>query len=100
MDLVVNSHNFKVRINSALALSVPEKKIYYREYYFHVWKALLDALDNSQNIEDFSEYKHRDNLIDQVCLNEKPFSFFPSNCILLLFLGMFITESSNYIFSN
>lgn len=66
MNLVVNFHNFKVRINSALALSVPSLKAYYGNYYFAIWKALLDALENSQNIEDFSEYKHRDHLIDQV----------------------------------
>lgn len=45
---------------------MPENRSYYGIHYFQIWKSLLDALDNSQNIEDFSEYKHRDNLIDQV----------------------------------
>lgn len=66
MDLVVNFRNFKVRINAALALAVPEKRTHYGHSYFDIWNALLNSLDNTQNIEDFSEFKHRDNLIDQV----------------------------------
>ncbi|KAJ9596932.1 hypothetical protein L9F63_012057 [Diploptera punctata] len=66
--LVQDFRNFKVRINAALALCVPSCREYYGTYYISVWSALLNALDNSQNMEDFSEYKHRDNLLDQICL--------------------------------
>lgn len=66
MDLVVNFRNFKVRINAALAFSVPAKRSHYNEYYFPIWKSLLNALDNSQHMEDYNEFKHRDNLVDQV----------------------------------
>ena len=66
--LVQDVRNFKVRINAALALSVPACRHYYSTYYISLWSALLNGLDNSQNMEDFSEYKHRDNLLDQVTL--------------------------------
>lgn len=68
MRLVVESHNFKVRINAALALSVPEKKQHYGPHYFAIWKSLLDALEYAYVVDDFSEYKHRDSLVDQVRL--------------------------------
>lgn len=66
MDLVVNFRNFKVRINAALAFSVPEERNHYNEYYFPILKSLFNALDNSQHMEDYNEFKHRDNLVDQV----------------------------------
>ena len=64
--LVQDVHNFKVRINAALALSVPSSREHYGSCYIITWIALLNGLDNSENMEDFSEYKHHDNLLDQV----------------------------------
>lgn len=66
MNLVIGFKNFKVRINAALALSSMVKRIHYGEFYFATWRALLKALETSENMEDFTEYKHRDNLVDQV----------------------------------
>lgn len=67
-ELVVGFKNFKVRINAALALSSPASRSLYGRFYVPTWIALLKALETSQNIDDFTEYKHRDNLVDQVCL--------------------------------
>ncbi|PNF19845.1 hypothetical protein B7P43_G12519 [Cryptotermes secundus] len=68
MNLVQDVRNFKVRISAALALSIPQSRQQYGSYYITAWTALLNGLDNSQNMEDFSEYKHCDNLLDQICL--------------------------------
>lgn len=67
-DLVVNFRNFKVRINAALALASPRTRVLYGHYYYNAWKTLLKALENSQEMEDFTEYKHRDNLVEQICI--------------------------------
>lgn len=66
MELVVGFTNLKVRINAALALASPQRREHYRHFFIPVWVALLKALENSQTIDDIGEYKHRDNLIDQV----------------------------------
>nr|CAD7394974.1 unnamed protein product [Timema cristinae] len=66
-DLVVSFRNFKVRINAALALSMPATRQQYGSHFVHVWTALLDGLENSSTMEDFSEYRHHDNLIHQLC---------------------------------
>ncbi|VEN58079.1 unnamed protein product [Callosobruchus maculatus] len=68
-ELVVSFKNFKVRINAALALSSPKCREHYDNFYYSVWTALLKAMENSGNIEDFNEYKHRDNLVEQICLS-------------------------------
>lgn len=68
VDLVVNFPNFKVRINAALALSTPCRRDLYGGCFVQIWKALLHALENTQNVEDFNEYNHRDHLVDQVYL--------------------------------
>jgi hypothetical protein len=68
MNLVQDVRNFKVRINAALALSVPSSRQQYGSCYITIWTALINGLDNSQNMEDFREYKHHDNLLNQVKL--------------------------------
>lgn len=65
-DLVVGYKNLKVRINAAVALASPTSRTHYGRFYLPVWISLLKALDNSQNVDDLNEFKHRDNLIEQV----------------------------------
>lgn len=64
--IIVDFPNFKVRINAAAALAVPETREYLGNYYLIIWSALLEALEQSDHITDFNEYQHRDNLVDQV----------------------------------
>ncbi|XP_021942024.1 HEAT repeat-containing protein 6 isoform X3 [Zootermopsis nevadensis] len=66
--LVQDARNFKVRISAATALAVPSNRQQYGSCYISTWTALLNGLDNSQNMEDFSEYQHRDSLLNQICL--------------------------------
>ncbi|KAL1517072.1 hypothetical protein ABEB36_000884 [Hypothenemus hampei] len=67
-ELVVAFPHFKVRIQAALALAAPVIRFHYGSYYIPIWEALLQALENSQHFDDLSEYKHRDNLVEQICL--------------------------------
>lgn len=64
-DLVIGFRNFKVRINAALALGSTPTRELYGQYYVPAWSAMVRALENSQNMEDYTEYKHRDQLIEQ-----------------------------------
>lgn len=66
MELVMSFRNFKVRIKAAAALSCPSSREMYGQHFFEIWTSLLKALENTQNIEDFSEYNHRDHLVEQV----------------------------------
>ncbi|XP_035792206.1 HEAT repeat-containing protein 6-like [Anopheles albimanus] len=69
-EVVVNSPNFKVRINAAQALTVAERRSHYGGQYFHtIWTALLQALEQSDNLQDYNEYKRRDTLQEQLCLS-------------------------------
>lgn len=58
--------NFKVRINGAAALAVPAERSHYGRFYLSVWSSLSLALYQANNLTDFNEYNHRDNLLDQV----------------------------------
>lgn len=58
--------NFKVRINGASALAVPTNRAHYGRFYLSVWSALSMALYQANQLTDFNEYNHRDNLLDQV----------------------------------
>lgn len=61
--------NFKVRINGAAALAVPSHRAHYGRFYLNVWSALSVALYQANQLTDFNEYNHRDNLLDQVRTN-------------------------------
>jgi len=65
-NLVEKFRNFKVRINAALALAVPQTRAMYGNHFLACWTALLTGIDNSEYMVDFNEYKHRDGLLDQV----------------------------------
>uniref|UniRef100_A0A182T769 Uncharacterized protein n=1 Tax=Anopheles maculatus TaxID=74869 RepID=A0A182T769_9DIPT len=68
-ETVVNSPNFKVRINAAQALSVIGKREHYGTFFQSTWLALLQALEQSDNLVDYNEYKRRDALQEQLCLS-------------------------------
>lgn len=65
-EIIVNCANFKVRINGAIALATPAKREFYGKYYLNVWSALSIALFQANQLTDFNEYNHRDNLLNQV----------------------------------
>ncbi|XP_058066119.1 HEAT repeat-containing protein 6 [Anopheles bellator] len=69
-EVVVNCPNFKVRINAAQALTAPDRRSYYGgSHFIAVWTALLQALEQSDNLLDYNEYKRRDTLQQQLCLS-------------------------------
>ena len=69
MNIVKDCKNFKVRINAAMALSVPEARSCYGDLqlYAGIWEGLITALKASETITDLAEYRYRDSLADQVC---------------------------------
>uniref|UniRef100_A0A2K5XPA6 HEAT repeat-containing protein 6 n=1 Tax=Mandrillus leucophaeus TaxID=9568 RepID=A0A2K5XPA6_MANLE len=70
LTLVVTScKNFKVRIRSAAALSVPGKREQYGsvEQYARIWNALVTALQKSEDTIDFLEFKYCASLRTQIC---------------------------------
>ncbi|XP_050073590.1 HEAT repeat-containing protein 6 [Anopheles maculipalpis] len=68
-ETVVNSPNFKVRINAAQALTVIGKREHFGAFFQPTWLALLQALEQSDNLVDYNEYKRRDSLQEQLCLS-------------------------------
>ena len=65
-DIIRTSPNFKVRINACAAFTIPSREKF-SGYFFDVWSCLVLALEQSNNLTDFNEYKHRDTLQDQLC---------------------------------
>ncbi|XP_041438906.1 HEAT repeat-containing protein 6 isoform X1 [Xenopus laevis] len=61
--------NFKVRIKSAMALSIPFSREQYgsTEQYCDIWNALVTALQKSEDTEDFLEFKYSASLREQIC---------------------------------
>lgn len=61
--------NFKVRIKSAMALSIPSRRECYgpTEQFCQVWSALVEALQKSEDTEDFLEFKYSASLRTQIC---------------------------------
>uniref|UniRef100_A0A8K9UWJ6 HEAT repeat-containing protein 6 n=1 Tax=Oncorhynchus mykiss TaxID=8022 RepID=A0A8K9UWJ6_ONCMY len=58
--VVTSCQNFKVRIKSAAALSVPACRHCYgdAERFGHVWHSLAAALEHSEETQDFLEYRY------------------------------------------
>lgn len=58
--VVTSCKNFKVRINSAAALAVPARRGCYgdAERFRRVWHSLATALENSEDTNDFLEYRY------------------------------------------
>lgn len=64
--VIRTSPNFKVRINACTAFTVPTRQNF-GIHFIEIWMCLLEALEQSNNMTDFIEYKHRDTLQDQIC---------------------------------
>ena len=58
--VVTSCKNFKVRIKSAAALAVPSHRGCYgdMERFSCVWRSLAKALENSEDTNDFLEYRY------------------------------------------
>ena len=69
-QVVNNCNNFKVRINAALALSVPSERRHYGEValFVTVWESLVESLKTAEDITDFAEFRYKDSLTEQVGL--------------------------------
>ncbi|KAK7070059.1 hypothetical protein SK128_021268 [Halocaridina rubra] len=65
--LVESFKNYKVRIQACSALCGLRSREAYGAEYIGVWRVLLNGLDNAQNIIDYQEIRHRDELINQIC---------------------------------
>ncbi|KAM9211122.1 HEAT repeat-containing protein 6 [Dugong dugon] len=68
-SVVTSCKNFKVRIKSATALSIPGKREQYgsTEQYTRIWNALVTALQKSEDTTDFLEFKYCASLRTQIC---------------------------------
>ncbi|XP_041349716.1 HEAT repeat-containing protein 6-like [Gigantopelta aegis] len=68
--VVKDCKNFKVRINAALALSVPSDRVVFgsAKQFAALWNSLIVALSSSENITDFAEFRYQDNLTEQICM--------------------------------
>uniref|UniRef100_A0A2I3SID5 HEAT repeat-containing protein 6 n=1 Tax=Pan troglodytes TaxID=9598 RepID=A0A2I3SID5_PANTR len=68
-SVVTSCKNFKVRIRSAAALSVPGKREQYGsvDQYARIWNALVTALQKSEDTTDFLEFKYCVSLRTQIC---------------------------------
>uniref|UniRef100_K9J3M1 HEAT repeat-containing protein 6 n=1 Tax=Desmodus rotundus TaxID=9430 RepID=K9J3M1_DESRO len=68
-SVVTSCKNFKVRIRSAAALSLPGRREHYgsADQYAQIWKALVTALQKSEDTMDFLEFKYCASLRTQIC---------------------------------
>ncbi|RLV90324.1 hypothetical protein DV515_00014482 [Chloebia gouldiae] len=68
-SVVKSCKNFKVRIKSAMALSIPSTRERYgsTEQFCQIWSALVVALQRSEDTEDFLEFKYSSSLRSQIC---------------------------------
>ncbi|KAM7139785.1 HEAT repeat-containing protein 6 isoform 2-T2 [Macrochelys suwanniensis] len=68
-SVVKSCKNFKVRIKSAMALSIPTQRERYgtTEQFSQIWSALVIALQKSEDTEDFLEFKYSASLRTQIC---------------------------------
>ncbi|XP_045693238.1 HEAT repeat-containing protein 6 [Phyllostomus hastatus] len=68
-SVVTSCKNFKVRIRSAAALSLPGRREHYgpADQYAQIWRALVTALQRSEDTTDFLEFKYCASLRTQIC---------------------------------
>lgn len=65
---VLTSTNFKVKISCVNAISSSEKRSYYGSLFNDCFKILIEVLISSNNLVDYNEYKHKENLQEEICL--------------------------------
>ncbi|XP_011187082.1 HEAT repeat-containing protein 6 [Zeugodacus cucurbitae] len=65
--VIYNHPNYKVKINATTALIHIRKREHFGEHYSNIWSAVLDAIEQSNNLINFYEYNHRDQLQEQMC---------------------------------
>ncbi|XP_069168799.1 HEAT repeat-containing protein 6 isoform X1 [Procambarus clarkii] len=66
-SLVESFKNYKVRIQACSAICGLGSREEFGPDYYGIWRVLLHGLDNAQNIIDYQEIRHRDELINQIC---------------------------------
>lgn len=66
IQLSQNCSNLKVRINAVVALRSPKNRMHYGDTFWYVWNGLLVALQNVTLVAYDTEYRHKDNLIEQL----------------------------------
>lgn len=68
-NVIRDCKNFKVRINAVLPLSIPLERRYYGgvTLYCRIFATLIDALNGTEKVTEFSEFKYRDHLRQQLC---------------------------------
>ncbi|XP_036922890.1 HEAT repeat-containing protein 6 [Sturnira hondurensis] len=68
-SVVTSCKNFKVRIRSAAALSLPGRRERYgsADQFAQIWRALVTALQRSEDTADFLEFKYSASLRTQIC---------------------------------
>lgn len=67
LEALSDCKNFKVRISAAAALCSPIKRSCYGDdkLFARLWRETLIALDKSEELADFTEFKHKETLQDQ-----------------------------------
>lgn len=66
--VIVHHSNFKVRINATSAITNIAERSHFGNYFEQFWSSMLEAIEQSYNLDNFHEYNHRDNLQEQLCL--------------------------------
>ncbi|KAM7350223.1 HEAT repeat-containing protein 6 [Cochliomyia hominivorax] len=66
--VIIHHSNFKVRINASTAITNITERSHFGIYYEKFLSAVLDAVEQSYNLDNFHEYNHRDSLQEQLCL--------------------------------
>nr|XP_032517366.1 HEAT repeat-containing protein 6-like [Danaus plexippus plexippus] len=64
--LTQDCKNLKVRITAAVALRV--SRTHCGQYYGMLWRGVMAAMENAANVDDYTEYRHKDNLVEQLCV--------------------------------
>lgn len=68
LEALADCKNFKVRISAAVALTSLSLRSKYGnvDMFVKVWVETLKALEKSEELTDFTEFKHKENLQEQV----------------------------------